>query len=368
MKLVCTQENLAKGLQTVSRVATTRSSLPILANILVATDGGRLKLAATDLEVGVTTWIGAKVTGDGLITLPARLFVDFVTSNTDDTLEVALNGQGAVITSSHFSATLNGMDANDFPLIPPPGKDEVAIVPASALKRTLQSTLYAAAVDDTRPVLNGVFLKISGTTLTMAATDSYRLAERRIELNSSRKEPVTLILPARAAAELVRILPDTDDTVTLTLSANQLSLAVADIQVVSRLIEGTYPDYQQIIPKDVGTSVTVSRSELAAAVKMASLFARDAAGHIRLKFLPGSGLDIEAVSPSAGRNTASMSTEVTGAALEVAFNAKYVLDALNAMHASDVTLSSAGADRPGILKPVGDDTYLALVMPLRLDA
>ncbi|MGI6103659.1 MAG: DNA polymerase III subunit beta [Patescibacteria group bacterium] len=368
MKLVCTQENLAKGLQTVSRVATTRSSLPILANILVATDGGRLKLAATDLEVGVTTWIGAKVSGEGSVTLPARLFVDFVTSNTDETLELSVSGYEATVKSPHYNATLNGMDANDFPLIPPPGKDEVAVVPAATLRRALQGTLYAAAVDDTRPVLNGVFLKVEGTTLTLAATDSYRLAERRIELTKGPKELVTLILPARAAAELVRILPETEDEVALTLSANQLSLAVQDTQVVSRLIEGVYPDYTQIIPKEIGTSVTLARAELAAAVKMSSLFARDSAGHIRLKFLPDKGLDIEAVSPSAGKNTATIQAEVTGEALEVAFNAKYVLDALNALTAPQVVLSSTGVDRPGILRPVGDDTSLALVMPLRLDA
>ena len=368
MKLVCTKENLTKGLQAVSRVATTRSSLPILANILVATDGGRLKLAATDLEVGVTTWIGAKVTSEGSVTLPARLFMDFVSSNTDDTLDLSVNGYEATITSAHYNATLNGMDANDFPLIPPPGKDELAVLSASTLKRALQSTLYAAAVDDTRPVLNGVFIKVDGAILTLAATDSYRLAERQVEITSTHKELEALILPARAAAELVRILPDTDEKVTLTLSANQLSLTTEDTQVVSRLIEGTYPDYRQIIPKETGTSATVSRSEISAAVKMASLFARDAAGHIRLKFKPGDGLDIDAVSPSAGRNTATVAAEVTGENIEVAFNAKYVLDALNAMQSDQVVLSSTGPDRAGILKPVGDDTHLALVMPLRLDA
>lgn len=381
MQAVVTQENFSKGMQLVSRVATTRSSLPILANILLATEKGQLKLAATDLELGVTTWVGAKVDDEGTMTLPARLLVDFVANNPDTTLTITTAGTEATITSDRHTAVLKGMDSSEFPLIPPPGKAVIAAVSSATLKQALGDVLYAAAIDDARPVLAGVSFVVKDGLLTLAATDSYRLAERQIALAapSGKKEKaaamastnVALILPARAVAELVRILPDRDERVEIGQSANQLSFVLDGLQVVSRLIEGTFPDYAQIIPKEATTTLTASRAELIAGVKMADLFARDAAHHVRLAIAPGGeqqGLTILAASSSAGENTARVTGEVTGDAITMAFNAKYLLDALNVLHAEQVRIECSGVDRPGIFRPVGDSDYLSLVMPLRLEA
>jgi len=366
--VVCTQENLTKGLQVVSRVATTKSSLPILANIHLQAEKGQLTLAATDLEIGVTTTIGAKVSGTGAITLPARLLVDFVTTTTDETLTIRVEGAQATLSSDRYRAVMNGMDAAEFPLIPSPGDEATASIPSGQLKAAISSVLFAAALDDARPVLNGVLLRVDGTTLTLAATDSYRLAERVLELSTKVSNEQRIIVPARAAAEIVRILPDIDALVKVIVSANQVALAFDQTRIVSRLIEGNYPDYAEIIPKEASTTVTARRADVIAAVRMASLFARDVAHHIRLKSSPSSGFSIQAVSSSVGQNTATVPGEVTGDELEVAFNAKYLLDALNATPGDTATLKFLGTDRPVVVRSGDEEPYLNLVMPLRLDA
>ncbi len=366
MNIQCTQENIAKGLQIVSRVATTKSSLPILGNILLQTEDGQLKLAATDLELGVTTFVRAKVEEEGSITLPARLLVDFLANATDPTLTIRTKDQEASIQSEHYQATLKGMDASEFPLIPAVKEATTLTIESAAFRRALQDVLFAAAVDDTRPVLNGVCLVAADRQLTLAATDSYRLAERRVALAESATG--TAIIPSRTAAELARILPETDASVTVALAENQLALSLEETSIVSRLIEGTFPNYSQIIPSDASTMVTLDRTELLNAVKVASFFARDTAHNVRVVVEPPTTFGIHAVSAAVGENTTNIPAQISGEAVSIAFNAKYLLDAINAIRSESVQLEFSGVDRPGVLHPVGDDQYLSLVMPLRVDS
>lgn len=334
----------------------------------MTTDGGQLKVAATDLELGVTTHIGAKVRQAGTVTLPARLLVDFVGNNPDETITITTDGAQATLTSDHHTASLNGMDASEFPLIPPPGKTAAVTLPALALKRLLGDVLYAAAIDDARPVLGGVFLRLTDKTLVGAATDSYRLAERTIPLQAAAATPLDLIVPTRSVAEIIRVLPDDERPVDLAKTEHQLSLVFESTQIVSRLVDGTFPDYHQIIPSEATTVVTVARSELVAAVKMADLFARDAAHHIRWQSGPDTGVTLRATSSAAGQNETTVDGTVTGEACQIAFNAKYLLDALGVIKTEQVQIGLVGPDRPGVLRGVGDDHSLGLVMPLRLDA
>lgn len=366
MNVTCTQENFSKGLQLVSRVATTKSSLPVLANILLQTKDGQLRLAATDLEIGVVTTIGAKVITDGAITLPARLLVDFVLNNTDPTLQIGVENGEANIRSERHVATVKGMDASEFPLIPLVTDAQSITLPAKALRNGLRDVLFAAAVDDARPVLNGICIHIREKTMILAATDSYRLAERKIPLKTSVPD-ASLLLPVRAAQELTRILPDSDLLVTFQFTANQCSLDVENTQVVSRLIDGTFPDYTQIIPTNALTTVSFDRNELIAAVRMASLFARDASHNIKCIITPPTGCTITAMSTTLGQNTATVAATSTGEAVEIAFNAKYLLDALNALNGETIRLSLSGTDRAGVFRAQEDDNYLSLVMPLRTD-
>ncbi len=367
MDVTCTQENFSKGLQLVSRVATTKSSLPVLANILIQTKDGQLRLAATDLEIGVVTVIGAKVAAEGAITLPARLLVDFVANNTDPTLQIGVDQGEAKIHSDRHAATVKGMDASEFPLIPSVSDAQSVTLPANAFRSGLRDVVFAAAVDDARPVLNGICIHIRDNHMVLAATDSYRLAERKIPLKGS-PPAASLLLPVRAALELSRILPDSDQPVTLQFNANQVSLEVDSTQLVSRLIDGTFPDYTQIIPTAATTTVGMEKAELIAAVRMASLFARDASHNIRFIITPPTGCTVSAVSTTVGQNTATVAATATGEPIDIAFNAKYILDALNALGGDTVKLTLSGTDRAGVFRADGDDTYLSLVMPLRTDA
>ncbi|MBI2589867.1 DNA polymerase III subunit beta [Candidatus Berkelbacteria bacterium] len=368
MEVIITQENFNRGLQIVSRVATTKSSLPILANIYLSAESGQLKLSATDLEIGVITFIGAKVKTEGAITLPARLLVDFVTSNTDATLTFSFKGTEATLRSDRYEAVIHGLDPSEFPPIPAPSAKSNIRVPAMILRRALQDTVFAAAIDDARPVLNGLYLSASERELVLAATDSYRLAEKRLKLAEALNKPMAAILPARVVIELGRILPDSEQEVTLSLAENQLSLEFDQTQVVSRLIEGTFPDYRQIIPVKSATTITAERSQLIAAVRMASLFARDASHQVRLAAKAPEMLRLTAVSSAVGKNQATAPAEVAGDPVEIAFNAKFLLDALNVIHTDTIKLELAGTDRPGVLRPEGETDYLSLVMPLRVDA
>ena len=366
MDVTCTQENFSKGLQIVSRVATTKSSLPVLANILIQTKDGQLRLAATDLEMGVVTVIGAKVVTDGAITLPARLLVDFISNNTDPTLQIGVNQGEATISSDRHKATVKGMDAAEFPLIPTVTDAKMLSLPAKALRSGLRDVLFAAAIDDARPVLNGICIHLREKMLILAATDSYRLAERRIPLKAVAAEG-SLLLPVRAAQEIVRILPDTDQVVTVQFTANQILVEVDNTQIVSRLIDGTFPDYTQIIPTNPTTTMSVDRGELISAVRMASLFARDASHNIRFSLAAPTSCSITAVSTTVGQNTATVAATVTGESVDIAFNAKYLLDALNILSSETIRLDVSGTDRAGVFHAEGDEHYLSLVMPLRTD-
>lgn len=365
---ICTQEKLATAIQLVARVATTKSSLPILANLHLAAGKGEVQVAATDLEVGVTTTVGAKVIAEGALTLPARLLVDFITHNTDETVTVQSTGTTAEFTSERYQATIPGMDAAEFPLIPEPGKEETTTLPASLLKRGLADVAFAAALDDSRPVLNGVLMRASAAALTLAATDSYRLAERQITLPKKVTNSVAAIVPSRCVAELIRLLPDDESVLTrLSLTASQLSLEFEQTRVVSRLVEGTYPDYAQIIPKEPTTTATARLVDIKQAVTMASLFARDVAHHVRFQLDPKKGaFTVTVAGSAAGTSAATISAELEGEQLEIAFNARFVLDALSSLGGETITLNFQGTDRPVVISQPDRTDYLNLVMPLRL--
>lgn len=368
LEFVCTQEKLAGAIQLVSRVATTKSSLPILANIHVVASKGEVRFAATDLEVGVTTAVGAKVSHEGALTLPARLLVDFMTHNTDETVSVSAENTDALLKSDRYQAVIKGMDAAEFPLIPEPGKSETTSLPASMLKRGLADVAFAAAFDDSRPVLNGVLMRFSGSTLVLAATDSYRLAERTITLPKKVSSDVQAIVPSRCVAELVRLLPDSEEvSVRVSLTSSQLSLEFEQTRVVSRLVEGTYPDYAQIIPTKPTTTATGRLADVTQAVKMASLFARDVAHHVRFHIDPKKGtFEVKVAGNAAGTSAATVAAELDGESLEIAFNARFVLDALSSLSGETITLKFQGTDRPVVVSQPDRADYFNLVMPLRL--
>lgn len=368
MEIQCVQENFIKGVTTAARIATTRSSLPILANIYLKTEDGRLKISATDLEIGITNWIGVKIKNEGSITLPAKLLADFITNNTDPTVFIKVDNNEANVISKRYNAKIKGMDPNDFPLIPEPKKDFCFTVSMGVLKNGLQKVIFAVAVGDTRPVLNGVSFKIEKDSLILAATDSYRLAEKIIKIKNSNKKDIAVVVPIRLATELIRILADDEEEISVAIGQNQISFETDSLQMISRLIEGSFPEYKQIIPQEETTTIFIEKAELVHSIKVVDFFVRDTSHGI--KFIIDSKknskqLLIKAVSSTLGENIASVSADIEGKSLEISFNAKYMVDCLNVINTEQIHLKLFGTDRPMIINPVGDPTYFNLVMPLK---
>ncbi|HET7827322.1 MAG TPA: DNA polymerase III subunit beta, partial [Candidatus Saccharimonadales bacterium] len=256
MKLQVTQANLAKALNTVARVANTRNTLPILANVLLKTDNNRLNIAATNLDIGITHYVGSKISDGGAITVPARLMQDFVTSLPDSILNLELKDNKLSITNDQYQSTINGIVADDFPVMPAIKEGVSWKLPTGEFKRALAQVVFAASADDARPVLNGVYFHAAGGQAVAVATDSYRLAEAKLGKTA---KPVNFLMPAGAAQDLLRIISDTDKEVAVTHDDQQVQFQVGDVNLVARLIEGNYPDYRKLIPAKFATVAKLAK-------------------------------------------------------------------------------------------------------------
>jgi len=367
MKFSCTQENLAKGLSLVARSVGGRTTLPVLSNILLRTEKGRLRLSATDLEIGIHTWVGAKVDVDGAITCPARLLLDYINTNTDKTINCELKESTLHLESERYKVNIKGIEASEFPLIPEVKKSVEIELVSQDLITSINKTVIASALDESRPVLAGVCIQASGNKMKLVATDSYRLAEQTIILDKKINSEVSFIVPSRTMAELSRILGDGTQKVRIYPGENQVEFVTEETILFSRLIEGSFPDYAQIIPKSSQTEVEVTTPEFANAIKMASLFARESANNIKLKIAENKPLEVLAVSPHVGDNVSSVEGKIKGEALEIAFNAKFILDCLQVLGSEKVTLSLSGNLAAGMLRSTKDLNYLYVIMPLRTE-
>jgi DNA polymerase-3 subunit beta len=375
VKLSCLQENLAKGISIVSRVVSTRAVLPVLSNILLATDEGRLKLAATDLSTSITCWTGAKVEEDGEITIPARLLSDFVSTLPPAPIQMELvtRTKSLHLKCAQFEADIHGIDAQDFPLIPSDVSDHKVSIPTSTLRQMIeQVTLAAAPADEGRVVLTGTLAEFRDSELTMVAADGFRLSLRRAELSDEVQEPMDVIIPARALRELARVSVEEEDPVEIivTPSRNQVLFRLGNVEIVSQLIEGKFPDYNQIIPSSYGTRVVVNTHDLMRAVRISVLFSRDVANIVRLEVIPGAettpGRLIVESTAEVGQNVGELDATVEGEQMEIAFNGRYLIDMLNVIGTEQVALEATNPSRPGILKPVGEDSLIYVIMPMHI--
>jgi DNA polymerase-3 subunit beta len=373
MKVSCLQENLAKGLGVVSRAVSTRSTLPVLANVLLATDGGRLKLSATNLEIVITCWIGAKVTEEGSITVPARTLNDLVNTLPPDQVEMELDTktQTLHLVCARTEANIKGIDSTEFPLVPEPGEDSRHRIEAKVLKTMINQVAFAAATDDARPTLTGVLTKMKGSTISMAATDGFRLSVRTAEFPGDAVEPMEVIIPARALNELARIADDDTGMVAVSMpeGRNQVIFDMENVVLVTQLIDGNFPDYEPVIPKRHATRTVLNAGEFAKACKMAEIFAREASHTARVRIEPGNELmpgyaTISAVSSETGDNEAQIDAVVEGEGVEIAFNVRYMSQVLSVIDSPQVALETTKSTDPGVIKPVGDDDYLHIIMPM----
>ena len=375
MKVSCLQENLAKGLGIVGRAVSPRSTLPVLGNVLLATDAGRLKLSATNLEVGINCWIGAKVEEDGAVTVPARTFIDLVNALPPDRvdMELVVRTQTLNLRASRSEANVKGIDAQEFPLVPVPEGEGGISVEADVLRTAIDQVAFAAATDESRPILTGVLAKFEDTELTLAAADGFRLSVRTIPLPHAVPDPFSVIVPARALTELGRVSGEQKDpiVITVTPTRNQVLFQLTDIVLVSHLIDGNFPDYRQIIPGERTTHTVMDTATLLKACKTALIFARDAAHITRLHVKPGSELApghvvVSATSAETGDDVSELDASIEGEEVEIAFNVRYLIDLLSVVGTPQVALDTTTSSSPGVVRPVGDMDYTHVIMPMHL--
>ena len=362
------QENLARGLSVVSRAVSTRSTLPVLANVLLRTEDAGLKLTATNLEIGITYWVPGKIDADGATTVPARLLTDLVNSlPASERIDLELQpGESLHLRAGRFATHIKGIDAEDFPAIQTAGERPTTRIAQRVLRRALDETTFAAASDEARPILTGVLARFEGDRVTFAAADNYRIAVKTVDVLDP-VEAVSIVIPARALTELNRVLADTDDPVDVVLAQarNQVLFHLEGIDLVSRLIDGQFPNYQQILPAGHTTRAELDREELLRAVRPAALIASASANIVKLQV--GGGSDGVTVTATAdvGDYEGVVEATVEGDGTTIAFNARYLNDVLTNVAADRFALELNGPLSPGVFRPVGDDAYVHVVMPVR---
>lgn len=362
MKLQVTQENLSKALGSVARVASSRGTLPILSNVLLKTVDGRLSIAATNLDIAITHFIGSKVSKEGAITVPARLMQDFVGSLPSGVIELKLDDQKLHINAEKYTSIINGVSADDYPVMPAIADGKTWKVPAKQLKTALQQVVIAASGDEARPVLTGVYWNTIEGKLYMVATDSYRLAERSLQ---SLDQEVDLLIPATALQDLLRVIGDFDEDVVVTHDDQQVLFTVGDVELVTRLIEGKYPDYRKLIPHSFAASAVLKKSELTNITKVSSLFARESAGSVTINLnAEEQSVSIRSVASQIGENTATATAKITNEG-DITLNSRYILDALHALTGDEVQISFNGKLEPCVLSDPNSADYTHIVMPLK---
>ncbi|OGY89993.1 MAG: DNA polymerase III subunit beta [Candidatus Komeilibacteria bacterium RIFCSPLOWO2_01_FULL_45_10] len=368
MKFTCTQENLNRGLNLTCHVANRNATLPILNNVLIRVTGGVISLSTTNLEIGIAAQIRGKVEKEGEFTVQARLLADYVNLLPKENIELELENETIYLRCGKYKTFIKGAAAVDFPLIPEMERKESVVLKSRDLKNALAQAMFAVALDESRPEISGVFFNFSGKTLTIAGTDSYRLAEKKVKLSTAALEDRKLIIPLRTLQEVHRILTDSpDEEISIYLNENQILFKLNnEVELVSRLVEGQYPDYQQIIPTTSKTQAKVKTAELNRVVKSVSLFCKPGINDVKLDFKAEKGeLVVSAVNSAIGENLVTVEAAITGDDNEAVFNYRYLLDGLNNLGSEEIKIELISNTAPGLIKPVGDDDYLYIVMPIR---
>jgi len=376
MKVTVLQENLTKGLSIVSRAVSPRSTLPVLANVLLATDDGRLRLSATNLELGITCWIGAKIEEEGSTTVPARTLSDLVSTMPDPQVSLALDvrTQTLHLRSGSSSNEIKGIDAQEFPPLPVPDFENAILINVADFKEMIQQVAFASSTDEARPVLMGVLVNVEKDTVTMAAADGFRLSVRKATLSTPAAQTVNAIIPARALQELARIASDGEQMIQMIIpkGRGQVVFRIKDAELVSQLIDGTFPDYHQIIPRSYKSRTLIPTASLLKACKQAEIFAREGSNVVRLNIKSSSGdlqpseVEISAHSEETGSNETIVEATVDGIALLIAFNVKFLREVLEVIKSPNVAIETSASNAPGVVRPVGDDNFLHVIMPMHL--
>jgi DNA polymerase-3 subunit beta len=376
MKVTVLQENLARGLGIVSKAVSPRSTLPVLANVLIASDEGRLRLSATNLEMGITCWIPARIEEEGSTTVPSRTINDLVSTLPADQvmLKLDVGTQTLNVRGGTSTNDIKCIDAQEFPPLPVPDLDGALQINSGDFREMIHQVAFAASSDEARPVLMGVLVQVDQDKLTMAAADGFRLSVRKAILSAPVPAPVSAIVPAQAVKELARVANDGEEPIYMVLpkGRGQVIFRVKDVEVVSQLIDGTFPDFNQIIPRSYKSRTLVSTSSLLKACKQAEIFAREGSNVARFNIksaqseMQPSEVEISATSEETGKNETIVEATVDGSGVLIAFNVKFLREALEVIRTPNVALETSAANAPGVVRPVGEDDFLHVIMPMHL--
>ena len=373
MRLLCLQENLNKGLGIVSRAVPARTTLPVTQNVLITTDNGKIKLVTTNLEIAISTWVGAQIEDGGSVAVPAKLLSELVNSLPSGQINISNsnNSAGIEINCDKFNSQVNGTNPDDFPPIPTVNADVIATVDSKIFQDAITRVSIAAATDESRPVLTGIKMELEDDNFTLAGADGFRLAVYRGKLLEKISEKHEFILPSKSLQEINRIIVDQDEPIvfSVTPSKNQAMFKLSNVEIVTQLVQGTFPNYSQLIPESSSTKTEVSVEEFQRAAKTASVFARDGSGILRLHLNSSSNENPEKLlilsrSEEIGENESQIEAKVDGEDAKIAFNSKYLTDVLSVIKENKVIIETTSPSSPGVIRPLGQENYTHVVMPM----
>lgn len=379
MRITCNQKQLDKALSIVSRAVPSRHTLPVLSNIYIGTEGGRLKLAATNLEVGITVWVDAQVEEPGSITLPARLWGDLVRQSPPERITMRQEGKSDMrYDCGPVHSLIKGIDAQEFPIVPAASEGDRFALPANLLREMIEQVTFAAATDDSRPILTGSLMAFEPHRLTMCSTDGFRLSLRHAPLDESREAEggsVRIIAPASVLAELARIIGDSEEMVqvTITPNRNQMLVSLGDVVLMTQLIEGNFPDVQRLIPTEHKTTITIDAPTLLKTVRRCQIFSKDESQVTRLRFTPAEEagapgkLVVHGAGTEIGENEEELPAAIDGIADEIAINAIYLVKALDAFGPGPIMIETSGATRPALLHAPNSSDFQHVLMPMHIN-
>jgi DNA polymerase III subunit beta len=367
MKLICTQENLSQGLNIVSHIASRNLNLPILNNVLLKAEKGELKLITTNLEIGIRLTVRGKIEAEGTFTIQAKLLTDYVNLLPKQNIQIEKDESNLNIKCENYQTQIKGLEASEFPLLPEVEKSNKISLNINDLKEFLNKVSFCVAIDESRPEISGVLFKIKDKKLILVATDSYRLAEKKIDLIESDIDNKQLIVPQKTIQELQRVLSfQTDGKINICFNENQILFEINNLELISRLIEGQYPDYEQIIPQSFKTKTKVKVSEFLQAVKSASLFCKPGINDVKITVVPAKKeMVVISTNANLGENITTIKIDVEGDDNEIVFNYRYLLDGLNNINDQLLTFEITNNATPGIFRPTSDESYLYIIMPIR---
>ena len=367
MKVTCLRENLKEVLDIAERITSRNTTLPILNHFLLTTDKGQLKISSTDLELGFLAWFSGKISKEGSIAIPAKLLTQFVNNLPNKKIDLEVKNYSLNLNCENARAVIRGLNPDDFPIIPKVKNSQPLVINSKILKEAIGGVVNSCALSDARPEITGVYLKIGSDDIKFVATDSFRLSEKIVFKNSFKTSQVdqNIIIPARTIIEVFRILNDKDRDVSIFIDPNQVLYDFGESHLISRLVDGQYPDYEAVIPKDYETKVITSRTTLEEAVRLASCFTGKLSDVILKTNLSRGEVEVFSTDVDLGEHQTNIKADINGKDIQVVFNWKYILDGLKNIKTDEVVIDFNGDQKPALIRPAGQSDYLYVVMPIK---